>query len=280
MSHAPSANVCNCGQRGWQPDVAHVPSVAKGGYGLAEGQMQPNAAVVHTIEGWQHVMASPSWTSNSYHFTFRRGDGWTIQHVPIFTPAWHAGRLDANAQPTWALWRPGINVNSHTIGLSAEGTAKQSGSPLPLAWTEPQILSAIRTLRWVGNVAGIEWNTDTLTEHQKINPLSRQDPGPRWPKERVLAGIGGYVDRDYTIIRPGEWLSRVSARVGISVTQLANLNNITDVNSVKAWQVLRLHSGVTLPVPPAPPVDAPAALAKLALAQVHTDAAKRILKGE
>lgn len=168
------------------PGVEHRESVARGGYGIAEGAMRPDGALVHTIEGWQHVMARPDYKANSYHLTFRQ-DGWTIQHVSVFTPAWHAGRLDS-APPTWPLYRPGVNPNAHSVGLSAEGAASAASNPnkLPLAWTPAQVDSAVRVLRWLGPTIGVTWDARTLSEHSQVAVLTRLDPGPRWPKAEVL----------------------------------------------------------------------------------------------
>jgi hypothetical protein len=41
----------------------------------------------------------------------------------------------------------------------------------------------------IGSETSINWNADTLTEHSEIAVTSRADPGPRWPKVRVLATL-------------------------------------------------------------------------------------------
>jgi len=64
------------------------------------------------------------------------------------------------------------------------------------------------------------------------------------------ASPAAYADPDYTLIRPGEWLSRVAARTGISVARLVAMNKIPDANDVKAWSPLILRDGVVRPVPP------------------------------
>ncbi|MEK9736190.1 MAG: peptidoglycan recognition family protein [Candidatus Nanopelagicales bacterium] len=183
--HKPPSEVCNCGIRGWMPGVVHIPSKAVGGWHPA-GKMAPIACVVHVIEGWQATMADSDWVSNSYHATFGL-DGKIIQHVSVFDSAWHAGRLDST-DPVWALWRGrGTNVNSYTVGISAEGSV--DGVEIPKAWTAVQVRSAIRFLKWLGQEAGITWNSDTLTEHSAIAVDSRRDPGPQWPKGDVLSSI-------------------------------------------------------------------------------------------
>lgn len=183
--HKPPTEVCNCGQRGWMPGVIHIPSKAVGGW-LAPGAMKPIACVVHTIEGWQATMVDPSWTTNSYHATLGLS-GKIIQHVSVFDSAWHAGRLDFT-DPAWKLWRGrGTSVNAYTVGIAAEGSV--DGGEITRAWTPAQTKAAIRFLKWLGPVAGITWNADTLTEHSQIAVTSRRDPGPQWPKSTVLAGI-------------------------------------------------------------------------------------------
>jgi N-acetyl-anhydromuramyl-L-alanine amidase AmpD len=168
----------------WMPGVLQSPTTAQGGYGIPNEGMRPDAVIMHTIEGWQSTMMSPSWTSNSYHFTIRQ-DGRKVQHVSIRTPAWHAGRVDSTP-PTWKLWRPGVNPNTHTIGIAAEGRAGDSPTHLPAAWTVQQISSAIEILQWIHTVTGIQYTVDTLLGHSEVAVLSRSDPGPRWPKANVL----------------------------------------------------------------------------------------------
>lgn len=152
---------------------------------------------MHTIEGWQSTMMSPSWTSNSYHFTIRQ-DGRIVQHVSIYTPAWHAGmdhRIDpATGQPRdpkptwWPLFRD-ANPNTHTIGISAEGSAVGADG-LPYAWTEAQVQSTIRILKWIAEETGIKYETNrTFVRHSYLAPHRRKDPGERFPEDRVLAAL-------------------------------------------------------------------------------------------
>jgi LysM repeat protein len=268
MSHQPAGFACKCGERGWMPGVEHAPTAAKGGYGIADGAMKPDSIIVHTIEGWQATMKSPA-TTNSYHLTFRQ-DGWTVQHVSIFTPAWHAGRVD-NAPPTWPLYRPGVNPNTHTVGLSAEGAANP-GSPLPLAWTPEQVKSAMDAIAWIASQAGIVVSARTLGEHSSIAVLTRSDPGPRWPKADIIKALGAPSasaspnPATHTVVA-GESLGAIAARYGLTVMQLATWNDIANPNVVPSGRILRLTPKT--PGVPVTPAGADAAAVARALALVE-----------
>jgi hypothetical protein len=255
--------------RGWMPGVQRADASGQGYPHIPAGTMKPDSAIMHTIEGWQHVMANPHWRRNSYQFTIRL-DGLKMQHVSIYTPAWHSGNVD---RPTWKLYRPGVNPNDHTVAISAEGAARADANPhgLPLAWTEPQIVSAIEILEWVRDETGIAFDEDTLTEHAQINTVTRTDPGPRWPKSRVLVALrpkGGRVTNAY-IVQPGDTLGAIARRPGFPTqAQIAQWNGITNPDLIKIGQVLRLD-------PNAVPAAA-ATAAELADLELIEQRAKRV----
>lgn len=236
MSHRPVTEVCNCGLPGWMPDVVHAPSTAVGGPCI------PDSAIVHTIEGWQSTMMSPSWTINSYHFTLRHQDGRIVQHVPIDRQAWHSGNVES---PTWRRYRPGVNPNAHAVGISAEGRAHPGGmESLPLAWSEPQVQGAIRVLAWVGRQRGITWDGDTLTEHSAVAVRSRRDPGPRWPKGRVLDALAPRQEAPVTLTREQQEM--------VDLVR-ANRQHLTDADVAYVLSTVGLSAMPGEAPPPTPP---------------------------
>ncbi len=174
--------------RGWLPGAERVPTLAKGGYGVPEGAMVADTIVWHCIQGWMSTMKlwameDPVHNETSYHFVLPL-EGGIVQFVDIFTPAWHAGRLDDTTQypPTWKLWRPLVSPNSHTIAVAAEGLS-DSGN----VWNSAQMAAAGEVQRWIGEETGIRPTKETIIGHREIAPKSRaHDPGPRWSKAAII----------------------------------------------------------------------------------------------
>ena len=55
----------------------------------------------------------------------------------------------------------------------------------------------------------------------------------------------------YTV-QPGDTLTRIAARFGVSVSELVNLNNLANPNALEVGQVLTLVPNLTLPDPLSP----------------------------
>lgn len=171
--------------RNWMPDCRRVPTGAYGGYGSIEA----TDVVCHSIEGYRKTM--DTWASEkevvhqvSYHFVLDI-DGTITQYVPVNQAAWHAGRVDADTNPSVGVpWQgyQGVNPNSHTIGIGAEGFSAQN-------WNKAQHVSCIAILRWLTEQHDISFTADNLIGHCDISPMSRpDDPGPNWDKKSLLGG--------------------------------------------------------------------------------------------
>lgn len=176
-------------ERGWMPGVTRVETAARGGYGIAPGAMVADTVVFHCIDGWLSTMLlwaaeDPVHHQVSYHFVLPL-EGGIVQFVPIFTPAWHAGRLDDTTQypPTWTLWRPLVSPNAHTIAIAAEGL-HDAGN----VWNKDQMAAAAEVQRWVSAETGFRATEETIIGHCEIAPYSRaHDPGPRWFRNAIIA---------------------------------------------------------------------------------------------
>ena len=167
----------------WMPDCRRVPTGAYGGY----GNIEADTVVCHSIEGWRTTM--DEWASEkevvhqaSYHFVIDR-DGTITQYVPVNQAAWHAGRVDATTNPSvgvpWTGYR-GVNPNSHTIGIGAEGFSGKN-------WTLAQHNSCIAILKWLTEQHNIIIHEENLIGHCDISPMTRpDDPGDNWDKELLL----------------------------------------------------------------------------------------------
>src|SRR5688572_451815 len=112
-------------QDGWMDGVEHVPSAAIGGYpAVPNGQMWPKQIVNHIMQGYQNTMVlwakeRPPVNRKSAHFTVGR-NGRVVQHVSIWTPAWHVA---------WEDW------NVHSIGIEHEGFSVDPGYPYDYLYT-------------------------------------------------------------------------------------------------------------------------------------------------
>jgi LysM repeat protein len=80
-------------------------------------------------------------------------------------------------------------------------------------------------------------------------PVSPPSPATATPTTAVAA-----TGERTHVVQPGENLFRIGLQYGISWVALAQYNNLTDPNDVRAGEVLRIPpSGVPLPTPTAPP---------------------------
>lgn len=195
--------------RGWCPFAERIETEAQGGYGIPPGQMQPIAVVNHIMQGFQRTMIAwaqerPARTEASAHFSIGR-DGRLVQHVSIFTSAWHAGRLDSGRNPTWALWVPGMNPNANTVGIEHEGFSVAPGHAYDYVygqsqpWPAPMVEASIRVQEWICEQAWIVPGEHTIIRHGDLAPASRRDdPGATWPRTMMLASLRAVVDRTRT----------------------------------------------------------------------------------
>lgn len=170
----------------WMPGAERHETAAQGGYGVAQGEMQATAVVMHVMEGWLSTMVRwaeerPAFHQASYHLGLGL-DGRIVQFVPIDNPAWHAGRRDDGVNPTWPLWEPSRNPGGHTVAIAREGFAKDP-------WTPEQLEAAPKVIAWAMEQHGIEPSRETLIGHYELNPITRaHDPG-HWDKDRMLDEI-------------------------------------------------------------------------------------------
>lgn len=161
-------------------------------------------------------------------------NGVVEQHYPLNAVLYHAGNYHANL---------------HTVGVEHEGGYNPADEPL----TEAQRAASVDLFRWIGIQGQFSLSRSvkgrTLHEHNEVSDIVTQCPSGRIPWEFYTNEQEEEMNPDYTMVYPGEWLSKVAARVGVSVEQLVYLNEIADPNKVEAFQPLRLHVGVNMPEP-------------------------------
>ena len=181
---------------GWMPDVEHIPTQQFGYSSIPADTMKPLAIMSHIMQGYQRTMIN--WATNgsgrvSAHFTIGR-DGKIAQHVSIYDPAWHAGRVES---PTWPLYTGG-NPNHYTVGIEHEGFSQvpnygydyiyDENNP----WPEPMVESAIEIHKWFFEETKLKPSKLTIIGHRETATRSRlNDPGEMWPQQRILDSFDG-----------------------------------------------------------------------------------------
>lgn len=197
----------------WMPGAERIESAAFGGYdGLLAGAMQPIAVVNHIMQGYQSTMiewarqrpasgetldqaiAAGRVVPKSAHITIGRG-GRVVQHVGVRDAAWHAGGINA---PSWGPARSGTNPNRYTIGIEHEGFSVSPPYPFDYVysaanpWPREMVEASIAVHRWLLGELGITAGPETVIGHNRIDSVTRAfDPGPQWPRERVIAALSG-----------------------------------------------------------------------------------------
>lgn len=103
-----------------------------------------------------------------------------------------------------------------------------------------------------------------LPGHAGRPRMEKPTSAPRAPS------VSGAVGADEYVVQPGDSLSKIAARHGVSTRELAELNKITDLNKLRAGQKLKLPSAAkaspsvpavhrdTPPTPSPSPVSPPA----------------------
>ena len=191
--------------------------------------------VLHTTEGSEqsaiNTFQNPSSRVSAHYLVSRRGR--LTRMVQDKDVAYHVR-----------------NHNQDTIGIENEGRASN-----PNQWTTAQLDTLVELVRALCDRYGIPKDRQHILAHADLDPRRRVDPGPYFPwtdfMRRVRGGSsggGGSTATSYTV-RSGDTLASISARTGVSVARLQDLNGISDPDRIFVGQVLRL-SGSTPPPPP------------------------------
>ena len=108
--------------KGWMPGVVKIETLNFGYSDVKPGSVRPIAIVSHVAQGY--IRTLDDWARRGVNISPQFGitrKGEIHQYVSIFDAAYHAGRLDPGVDPTWALYRPGVNPNKYTVGMEFEG---------------------------------------------------------------------------------------------------------------------------------------------------------------
>ena len=125
------------------------------------------------------LLASPE-AQVSAHYVVDE-DGSIIQMVPEAARAWHAGH---------AVWAGESDINSRSIGIEVQNGGHGLGLP---DFPEAQI-QAVEAL-CADIIARHAIRADLVLGHSDVAPDRKQDPGEKFPWERLhKAGIGHWVE--------------------------------------------------------------------------------------
>jgi N-acetylmuramoyl-L-alanine amidase len=152
-------------------------------HGERRGGRRPTLVILH-YTGMPDEGQALQWLCNpvsevsAHYFVFE--DGRTLQLVPESRRAWHAGV---------AVWDSEQDVNSASVGVEIANPGHAGGLP---PFSEAQIGSVTRLVQDIVQRWSIR--PDRVLAHSDVAPGRKQDPGERFPWERLhAAGIGHWV---------------------------------------------------------------------------------------
>lgn len=150
--------------------------------------------------------------------------------------AWHAG-------PSY--WQGYTHLNSSSIGIEIVNFGNRGDPNAPYAeYPEPQIRQVIDLVREIQRRHGVR--PDRVLGHSDIQPMTKQDPGPRfpwyqlalaglivWPDPKAVTAVQVHFGRDV----PGVWWFQQRLRApGFDVPQNGQLDEATR-SSLSAFQM-------------------------------------------
>ncbi len=157
--------------------------------------------------------------------------GHVRQMAPFNNITWHAGKSE---------WKGFTNLNRYAIGIEQENMGMVKG--VYQDWTEVQILKCIEVCKAL--VKGYPSITDILGHEEVAMPRGRKDdPGPKFPMDRVRREVFGIVSKITTSdlnLRSGPGTNHAVIAVlkkGTSVNVIARSSTWSQisVNGKKGW---------------------------------------------
>jgi N-acetylmuramoyl-L-alanine amidase len=132
-------------------------------------------------------------------------NGAVAQLVPEMRRAWHAGT---------GSWNEDTDINSCSIGIEIANRGHDGGLP---PFPEPQIAAVIALGRDIVDRWSI--SPDRVLAHSDVAPGRKQDPGERFPWQRLhRAGVGHWVPPEP--LRDGGHISRGDRGLAVAAAQV------------------------------------------------------------
>lgn len=122
-----------------------------------------------------------SGVSSDLHIT---RDGKVIQMAAFNKITWHAGRSE---------WKGLTNLNKYAIGIEQENRGMVKG--VYQDWTEVQIQKCIEVCK---ALVAVYPSITEILGHEEVAPGRKDDPGPKFPMDRVRREVFGVVTKSTT----------------------------------------------------------------------------------
>jgi N-acetylmuramoyl-L-alanine amidase len=191
------------------PVVATV--VPSPNFGERRGGMRPNMLLLHYTgmpdeQEALHRLCSPESEVSAHYLVLSSGE--IIQCVPEARRAWHAGE---------AFWAGVRDINSCSIGIEVANPGHEWGYS---DFADEQIEAVIALCRDILSRHDIP--AERVLAHSDVAPTRKQDPGEKFPWERLhRAHVGRWVEpapiRQGPVLQPGDRgpaVGRLQMRLG------------------------------------------------------------------
>jgi N-acetylmuramoyl-L-alanine amidase len=178
-------------------------------HGERRNGAQPNMLVLHytgmaEAEEALARLRAPQSEVSAHYMIFE--DGKVVQLVPEVRRAWHAGE---------SAWADETDINSCSIGIEIANVGHDFGYP---DFPEEQIAAVIALCRDI--LARHAISADRVVAHSDIAPARKQDPGEKFPWQRLHeAGVGLWVEP--VPLKPGPALTLGDAGPAVVELQAA-----------------------------------------------------------
>lgn len=161
---------------------------------------KPELIVVHISAGSLTSMTNWFSTPNSQasaHYGVGK-DGSILQYVEEDKKAWHAGRVN---NPSFKLYKQGVNPNLYTIGIENEGQDLQFAP-------EIQLKSLCELIKDISKRHNIPMDRDHIIGHFQIDAINR--PYCPSPNHSIIDKIVGMLNEEQLVSVPRKLIEDLS----------------------------------------------------------------------
>jgi len=150
---------------------------------------RPELVIIHTCEG--AYSGCVSWLRNSAsqvsaHYVVNESGSEVSQLVAESGRAWHvSARYRRSLNGSQIPGREGQSINDFSIGIEHGGSASQRSFPAG------QIQRSVELVQGITARNNIPRDRYHIVAHGRLQPESRNDPGPNWPWTSYIQSIAG-----------------------------------------------------------------------------------------
>lgn len=209
-------------------------------FGYPKGSQGRNGhkviAIVNHVSGGSYE-SNKSWIMNpasnaSYHYLVRK-NGQIVQFVSDSNAAYANGRVN---NPSWSRIKKNVNPNLYTLSIAREGHNHEE--PTMQQWE-----SIIELHKEKIRQFDLKVDRDHIIGHSDIDSVDRwYCPGRGFDFDRLIDELkGGSKVKEY-VVKRGDTLSEIGAKLGYDWRELAEYNNIENPHLI--------HPGLVIKLPP------------------------------